>query len=543
MTLLSGLLYSQEYPKDFISPLQIPVSLSANYAELRKNHFHAGLDMRTQQRTGLKVVAPQEGYVSRINISAYGYGKAIYIEHPNGYTTVYGHLSSLAGDIEERARKEQYKNKSYSVDFKLKPNELPVKQGDLVALSGNTGGSGGPHLHFEVRDTKTEEVLNPFLFGFDIPDNVKPQVNGVWIYPVSGTVNGSSGKVAVAENGTYNVSGEMGFGVKAYDRQNASNNLNGIYSIKTYVNGELISDFRADKHAFDETRFINASTDYSEQAKNSWIYRTYLLPGNTLQMYEKEVNRGIVKTESGEIYQVKIEVGDYAGNKTVRSFTMKGQGGYSEKQETKGENYIDLTQSFSFSQDGISVKFEKGSFYENFNLNYRKAGSNQYQIHNSSVPVHKRYEMTITPDWSQLDKSKASQYAIVRQSNFGPAKKEYLDTTYKNGVYSANPRDLGLFSLVLDESLPTISCPAFAKTRNVGKRLSFIIKDTGSGINTYDVYIDGKWILAEYEYKQNSLFIPDLTKEGIEKGSHQVEVVVTDKVNNKQTYTSNFEKL
>ncbi|WP_295841221.1 M23 family metallopeptidase [uncultured Apibacter sp.] len=541
---------SQNYPKDFVSPLSIPISLSANYGELRKNHFHSGLDIKTQQRTGLSVLAAQEGYVSRINISAYGYGKAVYIDHPNGYTTVYGHLSELKGTIEERARQEQYKDKKYAVDFYLKPGEIPVKKGEIIALSGNTGGSGGPHLHFEVRDTKTEEVLNPFLFGFDIGDNIKPIISGIWIYPINdGEVNNKTNKIIVAEGDNYTVSGEIGFGVKAYDKQNGSNNLNGIYFIKTYVNGSLLSTFQADKHYFNETRLINASVDYTELlSKNSWIYRTYLLPGNTLQMYEQEVNRGIVKVEEGQIYTVKIEVGDFSGNITTRNFTMNGvtQKSFEKDKETLPTNdkySVNLKKSYTFKQDGLSLDFEKGSFYESFIFDYKKLGVNKYLVHRSSVPIHKKYDMTLTPDWSNLDKSKADKYVIVRESNFGPLKKEYLDTSFENGKYKATPKDFGIFYLVLDESVPTINCPMLSKTEKIGNKLIFKIKDIGSGINTYDVFIDGKWILAEYEYKDNSLFISDLTKEGIEVGKHQVEVIVTDKVNNKSIYTSNFEKL
>lgn len=542
ISLFSSLLYSQNYPKDFIFPLQIPISLSANYAELRNNHFHAGLDIRTQQRTGLKIIAPQDGYVSRINISAYGYGKAIYITHPNGYTTVYGHLSSLYGEIEERARKEQYKKQSYSVDFYLKPNEIPVKQGDLVAFSGNTGGSGGPHLHFEVRDSKTEEVLNPFLFGFDIPDHIKPQVSGVWIYPINGMVNDNQNKVLTVEGETYTVSGEIGFGVKAYDKQDGSANINGIYFIKTYVNDKLISNFQADKHAFDETRFINATTDYKEHLeRNSWIYRTYLLPGNTLQMYEQEKNKGILKTYPDEIYAIRIEVGDFAGNITTRNFTLKGTD--FKIPEVKNNYSVKYNTSFTFTKDEISLKFDKGSFYENFNFTYQKLADNQYQIHNSSIPVHKKYYLSIFPDWNILDKNKYDKYMIVWSSNFGKKNKEYLETNFENGVYKTKPKDLGIFSLELDETAPTITCPTLNKTNKIGNRLSFIIKDSGSGIKDYNVFIDGNWVLAEYEYKLNSLFIPDLKKEGISSGLHQVEVIVTDKANNKKTYNNNFEKL
>ncbi|CVK16596.1 Peptidase family M23 [Apibacter mensalis] len=540
---------AQRYPKDFVSPLTISISLSANYGELRKNHFHSGLDMKTQQRSGLSVLAAQEGYISRINISAYGYGKAIYIDHPNGYTTVYGHLSELKGAIEERARKEQYKNKNYSVDFYLKPGEIPVKKGEVIALSGNTGGSGGPHLHFEVRDTQTEEILNPFLFGYDVNDHIKPMLRGSWIYPIKGTVNGSASKVVASEGGNYTVSGEVGFGVKAYDQQGGSQNLNGIYFIKIFVNDNLLSTFQADKHSFSETRYINASVDYPELiAHNNWIYRTYLLPGNTLQMYEQKVNRGIVKVEAGKTYKVKIEVGDYAGNVTTRSFTMNGVAykNPDEDGKSKIENdklVVNFKSPYIFKQDGLFINFEKDSFYEDFIFNYKKMGNNEYQVHKSSVPIHKKYEMIITPDWSNLDKSKADKYVIIRESNFGPLKKEYLDTSYESGTYKANPKDFGKFYLALDESVPSISCPMLSKSKKIGNKLVFKIKDTGSGINTYDVFIDGKWILAEYEYKQNSLFISNLEKEGIRAGKHQVEVIVTDKVNNKKIYTSDFEKL
>ncbi|MDR3272867.1 MAG: M23 family metallopeptidase [Flavobacteriaceae bacterium] len=542
--LLSNLLFAQNYSEDFAQPLSIPVSLSANFAELRANHFHAGLDIRTQQRTGLKIFATQDGYISRINISPYGYGKAIYITHPNGYTTVYGHLSELIAGV-EKTRKEQYAKKSYTVDFYLQPDEIPVKQGDIIALTGNTGGSGGPHLHFEVRDTKTEEILNPFLFGYELSDHVAPQVSGVWIYPLDGgKVNQSTNKVLAASSGNYLVSGSIGFGVKAYDKQDGSNNLNGIYSIKTYVNSELISTFQADRCSFDESRMINASIDYPEQiSKNSWIYRTWILAGNTLPMYKQNVNRGILKVKPDSVYNVRIEVGDFSGNITARMFTLKGEasGGYDSSDNLSNPAWVKYDTPFSFSKDEISLKFDKNSFYEDFDFSFKKISSKKYQIGSSSVPVQKRFELTFSPD--TLDAEKKYNFVIMRESNFGKYKKEYLKTEYKNGKYTAYPRDFGNFSLVLDDVKPTISCPALAKSKKVQKRLGFIIKDSDSGIKTFDVFIDGKWILAEYEYKNNTLFIPDLAKEGIEQGQHQLEVTVTDEANNTQKYADNFEKL
>ena len=197
LLLLSTSLFAQtDYPKDYFrSPLDIPLKLSGNFGELRPNHFHAGFDMKTLQREGLNVYAVADGYVSRIKISTFGNGKTIYIDHPNGFTSVYGHLQKATDSIESFMKKTHYKEQSFEIEMYFKPNQMPVKKGQIIALSGNSGASEGPHLHFEFRDTKTEKIINPMFFGFDalLKDSKKPIVSNLYVYPLDAktTVNHS----------------------------------------------------------------------------------------------------------------------------------------------------------------------------------------------------------------------------------------------------------------------------------------------------------------------------------------------------------------
>jgi murein DD-endopeptidase MepM/ murein hydrolase activator NlpD len=270
----------KNYPKDFRLPLDIPMQLSGNFGELRPNHFHAGFDFKTNQREGLNVYAVFDGYVSRIKISTYGYGKAIYITHPNGFTTVYGHLQRAVGTIEDKIKEAQYKEESYEVELFLKPGELVVKKGDIIALSGNTGGSEGPHLHFEFRETATEKIVNPFFFGYDqfIKDTKKPIVTSLMVYPLDAesVANRSQRPInlglSLQKDGTFisekvQARGKIGFGINAYDLDDASYNANGTYKTSLISNGKTLFNYQFDEMSFEEGRFINAMIDYNRYKK------------------------------------------------------------------------------------------------------------------------------------------------------------------------------------------------------------------------------------------------------------------------------------
>ena len=273
---LSAILLSNSqmaYPKDYFrKPLDIPLILSGTFGELRSNHFHSGLDIKTQKRTGLKILASAEGYVSRIKISHWGYGKALYITHPNGYTTVYGHLKKFSPEIEEYVKKRQYEKESFVIQLFPKSDELKVEKGELIAFSGNSGSSGGPHLHYEIRDANAKPI-NPMYFGIDIADTKKPEVRAGVVYSFGDTshVNQSNSiKNLVLKKQTdgsllankITAYGTIGFGINAIDRQDGALNHNGIFDLEMKVNGTTVYHHSVNTFSFSESRYINSLVDF-----------------------------------------------------------------------------------------------------------------------------------------------------------------------------------------------------------------------------------------------------------------------------------------
>ncbi|RZL33001.1 MAG: M23 family metallopeptidase [Pedobacter sp.] len=333
LLIISCTLFAQEdFPKDYFkSPLDIQLHLSGSFGELRNNHFHSGLDFKTSQKEGLNVYASAEGYVSRIKISSYGYGKAIYITHPNGYTTVYGHLQKASGKIQEYILNSHYKEKSFEIEVFLKPDELVVKQGELIALSGNTGGSGGPHLHFEIRNTLTEKTINPLLFGFDklIKDTKTPIVSTLMAYPIgeNSVVNRSQEPLIVnfakQPDGTYLadkvlVNGSVGFGINAYDMFDFNYNKNGTYQVQSFLNGNQSFNCKFNVFAFDESRYINAFLDYPRYKKTGVrIQQLFMENPYPLSIVQADNTNGIINVKPNISNTYRIEVKDFHNNKVV----------------------------------------------------------------------------------------------------------------------------------------------------------------------------------------------------------------------------------
>ena len=276
LSIFSCLLTAQEnhYPQNYFrSPMDIPIYLAGNFGELRTNHFHAGIDIKTQGVEGKKIYAAADGYVSRIKVQHGGYGKVVYIDHPNGYTTAYAHLKAFSTKIDSFAKKEQYKNQSFTFNWYPEPNQIPIKKGEVIALSGNTGRSGGPHLHYEIRETKSEHPLNVLLFGMQIKDNIKPIIRGIRIYPLDNqsTVNGQPKALYFKATNTPSgntlnvvpvVSKKIGFGIETLDKINGSGNRCGIYRIQLKIDGKIVFEQKMDKVPFNESRYLNAHTDY-----------------------------------------------------------------------------------------------------------------------------------------------------------------------------------------------------------------------------------------------------------------------------------------
>ena len=543
---LTGMLYAQEKDTNFRNPLDITNYLSGNFGELRGFHFHSGIDIKTNQREGFKIYAVEDGYVSRINISPRGYGNAVYVTHSNGYTSVYGHLQQFTGPVDAYARKEQYAQEKFAIDVFPAKSAIPVKKGDVLGLSGNTGSSGGPHLHFEVRDTKTEEILNPFLYGFAVPDTKAPLLNGMYIYALNGDVAGKKRynlEGAKHYNSPVHASGKVGIGIKAYDQHNGANNMNGIYNMKIYADDELIWEYTADRFAFHETRYINCQTDYAQYMTNkSWIYKGFQVEGNKLQMVKTAKNNGILDLEEGQTYQIKVLLTDYAGNKTDGSFRITGKAKPVEKEIVKGENWLYWNKENYFKNEDIELSFPAQAFYEDFELTYKYADG-KYHIENDQVPLHKFYTLAIFPKdipVHQLDKA-----VIAVKYNYGGRwTTDYFPTTYKSNKLIADVRDFGIFVVEIDDKAPTISSVNVkenATFTSSNRLMKFKIKDDQSGVARHDAYIDGKWILSVYD-KKNDLLTIDLEKEGIGSGSHQLELKITDGKNNTSAFKANFKK-
>lgn len=546
LVFLSALLSAQDFPTDFRNPLGITNYLSGNFGELRGFHFHAGLDIKTNQKEGYNIYAIQDGYVSRINISPRGYGNAIYITHPNGYTSVYAHLQQFKGEIEEYTRQQQYRLQEFAIDIEVPENALPVKKDEIIALSGNSGSSFGPHLHFEIRNSQTQEVLNPFLFGFEVPDSRPPLLNGMYIYALNADVAGKKRYDLVgARNYKTPVlaSGKVGIGVKAFDQLDGAHNLNGVYNIKIFSNEELIWEFTANKFSFDETRYINCQTDYAQyMTDRSWIYQGFQLPGNKLSMVSNLKNNGIIDVEEGKNYDIKVVVSDFANNTTQGTFKIVGKKPPANKQITTSESYLYWDRENYFKNDDIELYFPKESFYEDFELEY-KYHNGQYHIQNDKVPLHKFYTLAIFP--KQIPVHQLNKAVIAVKYNYGGRMTtDYFPTKYKDGKLLAEVRDFGVFIVEIDNKSPTITPLNVKENANFSASASimrFRMKDDQSGILSHDAYINGNWVLSVYD-KKNDLLTIDLEKEGIQNGKHKLELKITDGKNNVATYEVNFTK-
>ena len=551
---VSAAVFAQnDYPKDYFrSPLNIPIELSGCFGELRTNHFHSGFDIKTQKVEGLNVYAAAAGYVSRIKISTYGYGKAIYITHPNGYTTVYGHLSRANGDIQKYIEDNQYKEKSYEVELFLKPNELPVKKGEIIAFSGNTGGSGGPHLHFEFRDSKTEMIINPMFFGLDkdLPDTKKPTINGLVCYPIddNSVVNQSNKPVVInlarQEDGTFlaekvKASGKIGFGINTFDTFDNSYNKFGVYKVEVFNNGEETFGYEFNSFAFEEFRYINALIDYSRFIKMGQRFQKLFMENPySLSIIKSDENNGIVTVDKANLNKnFRIEISDFKGNKSTITIPIE----YSPKPAINvakiehSKYFIKANTDANFAKENVEVFFPAKTFYNDFYMDFDVKNDTVY-VHNNTVPAHTNYTLTIE-DKKHSEAEKEKMF-IARMEG---KKLEYVPTKRKGTFFTAKTRELGTFVLANDTVGPkiTIAKPIEGKWLTGQKNIQLTISDNLSGINTYNGYLNGKWILFEYEYKTKKI-THNFDNGLLLEGKNDLKVVVTDNVGNSTIFETSF---
>ncbi len=553
-TLLTSVtLLAQDYPTDYFqSPLDIPLILSGTYGELRSNHFHAGIDIKTQGREGLPVNAAAAGQVVRIAVSPYGYGNALYIRHPNGYTTVYAHLQSFQEDIAQWVESQQYQQKSFQVNL-FPPAELfQVTAGQQIALSGNSGGSGGPHLHFEIRDSRTEEPLNPLLFGYDIADSRFPEVRGVYAYPLGDSSHlnqrhtRTSLSLGTIQNGQYalkwtqRASGQIGFAIDVIDRQDGAWNANGPFRIEQFVNEVKTAEFRAERFAFSESRFLNAHIDYDlYRCCQTKANRMWLLPGNELNMYDDVQGNGILSVYPDSTYDLEWRIHDVAGNTTILTASIQG-----EELVEPAAPMLGLSLPYDATTTNESGAFRwkitPGVLYQNQRVVMEEHPSLStgygpvYQLGTQGIAVHKHFEVALSLKSTPLPYLDKAVIVSLDDDRTNPDSWDGDVISIAGTPFlKSRVRTMGHFTVMLDTIPPTLRyLNGIRNNRQLkaGDVISFKMTDDLSGIRDYRCEINGEWHLMAYDAKNDLLRV--VLSDRISEGACTMSITAKDDRNN-----------
>ena len=557
ISMLSNVLcgFAQNHPIDYFqAPLDIPLILSGTFGELRSNHFHAGIDIKTQGASGHKVYSVADGYVSRIKISPWGYGKALYITHPNGYTSVYAHLSKYHGLIEEYVKNAQYDKESFTIELFPQKEELFVKKGDLVAFSGNSGSSSAPHLHFELRTSKNEFPQNGLHFGFKVKDNIAPVIREIKVQPRGEKSQVNQQQLSKffkpsKEGSIYKIKqpilvyGKVSVGIYTHDLLNGANNKNGVYSVDLYIDGSRIYFHEMNEFGFHETRYINSHIDYAEnQISKKRIHSCYTEINNLLSVYEHVENNGVISVDS--IHQGKFIIKDVYGNTSELHFTLEATKYIPTKNSQK---ILPVVATFPYQEaniyqnEGIEIYIPKKALYDTLQFQYSVSGDTLsncfapvHNVHNKYVAVHKPYAISIENTVDSLLKSKA----FIAQINKN-GKLSFRGGKWVNNKLTTKLKSFGRFTVAIDTINPTIKgLNIYPGKTMTSSTLRVIIKDDMSGIKAFRGEIDGKWILMEFDPKRNLL--THYFEKDLGNGMHSFTLKLEDERGNISNYKANF---
>ncbi len=527
-------------------PLDIPLLLSGNFGELRRNHFHSGLDFKTQGRTGLPVYCAADGYVSRIVVSPWGFGRAVYVTHPTlGIITVYGHLDSFVPKIDKRVRDIQYEKESFTVDLSFKPGEIPVAEGERLAFSGNSGSSGGPHLHMDIRDAVTEETIDPMpYFKKYIADKAAPEVRSIALYPIEGegTVAGKSTAEARQPSEftrPFEAWGSVVPAIKAYDKMSGTTNIYGIKHMQLFVDGKKIYSRTIDRYSFDDTRAVNTLVDYAGVVNHgSWMMWSKVPASRPLGSMVNADNGGVVDITEERDYNCKWTLTDEHGNTRNVPFTIRGRKSAIPEIARNGDRFTYDGQN-RYSADGISVTFPPNTFYDDVDFTVSSTPSAKYltpvyTVASSTIPISGEYTIEIDlPADTIADKSK---YLLVRITGKRASR---VDSEYNDGQIIGKPSALGSFTVTTDNMPPVIKPEMPASWGKKGK-LSFKISDNLSGIKNWRGEIDGKFALFEFDGKTGRLSFKMDPARFERSRRHSIKLNVTDACENSSDYSGSF---
>ena len=534
-------LNSQEY--NLNSPIDLPLNLSGTFGEFRSSHFHYGLDITTNKKSGYEVYSIESGSVIRIRVSTSGYGKAIYVDHLNGLTSVYAHLKEFSPKIQEYIKGQQYLRKSYNIQKFFNVGDLVIDKGELIGYSGNTGGSSGPHLHFEIRDTKSQNPLNPLSFEYKYEDTRRPIIRSLYVFdetdsfkkdnPKQYPIEKINDSIYKSKKVIYN--NDIGIGVEVYDRQSGNNyNRNGIYEIRMYLDSILNFSYKMDNINISESIFRKVFYDYSLlKTRGVRVQKIYYPPNSKLSFLNHNTKTGIFDSNDSIKKEVKIEVIDWNNNKSYLKFQIEGSPSNIKENPISGIEIVP-DQEYKIKRNNVEVDFRRNSFFNKVALNI-ESNNDTLKVGKDIHPLRKSYNIKIN--------KKIEDSIVRRQSYIGLINKNgkisYLNTSKNKNSFSVNSSILGSYILSRDSIRPEVKPLNFSLNKDVSKQKTIRLRiyDNISGIKSYEVLINNKWALFEYEPKSNLIF--HTIKDGIIKdGENNIMIKVIDGVGNETKMNS-----
>lgn len=541
---------AQSYPQNYFRhPLDIPMQLVGNFGEIRTNHWHMGLDIRTQQRVNLPVYASADGYISRVVVEPGGFGQAIYINHPNGYTTLYAHLNSFYAALASYVKQKQYELESWKVNLAIPENLFVVKKGQPIALSGSTGGSQGPHVHFEIRDTKTENCLNPLLFKFPIPDAVPPAITrlamydrnrSTWEQPPQILPLKKVGGIYTTANSIRVGSDKISFAISAIDRFSGTPNPNGIYSAKVSLDGKTVSEFVHDNISYDDTRYINAQIDIPYKARaGANLQHISPLPGNEVP-YNLFNDDGLIYLNDANIHVVTIEVKDASNNSSKIQFNIQYDERLSLTYAAKsGEKFLPNNVNI-FERSQFELYTTERTMYDTITVAYSESNNNAansvsplFSFFSAAIPLHDSVTVRIKP--TQNIPAEWRDKVVIK--SVSGTRTSIAKARWQNGWYTAKFRQFGTYQAFIDKESPAVNSPLTNLSK--ASRIVFTPKDNFNTIKNLRVELNGKWLRFSNDKGKTWIYTFD---EHFPKGNHELKVIVEDEAGNVTTKTWNVSR-
>lgn len=525
--------FAQNYPQNYFrNPLDIPMKLVANFGEIRANHWHMGLDIRTNQRVNLPVHAAADGYIARVSVEPGGFGQAIYINHPNGLTTLYGHLNAFFPALAQYVKEQQYAQQSWHINLTIPPQMFPVKKGDFIALSGSTGASEGPHVHFEIRDTKTENCLNPLLFQFPVPDAVPPSVYRIAMYDRNKSTYVQTPQFITKGSSVRVGSNKISFAIGAADHFTGSANPNGIYGASVLMDGVLQSEFILDNISYDDTRYINAQIDYRyKNSGGSYVQHITPLPGEKSGVYHTKGD-GCIWLNDNNVHSIVIKVLDANKNTTQLMFTVQYDESLRKEYNAFADKFLPNNVNV-FERENFELFTTEKSIYDTMQTAYEVTGNNAadavsplYTFMSNAYPVHDSITVRIKP--GMVISGNDRDRIVIK--NVAGTKTFVEKGIWQKNFVAAKFRQFGMYQAFIDNEPPTIN--SIATNLTTARSIVFTPRDNFNNIKSFSAEVDGQWLRFTNDKGRTWIYSFD---EHFPRGEHVLKVIVEDVAGNKTT--------